>query len=242
MLREYGHARRGWLGVSIQQVTPDIAESLGLKRCQTGALVGRVNDGWPRGQGRHQGLATSYPEVRRAGREGDAGPATHRGRDRPSASRVPVLNCGATARMMTLQATVGELPDDVQQASATPGRPRSEAGPQYRDRRPWREAWRPSLIGSTLRSQFKLLARPEGSRRHRRGLQDGPAATRGLKPGDVIVEVQQQPVATPDDGVRSDLQRYKKQNRKTVLMLVQSGDGMRWIPLPLNQDDGRKPG
>ncbi len=30
-LREYGHARRGWLGVRIQQVTPDIAESLGLQ-------------------------------------------------------------------------------------------------------------------------------------------------------------------------------------------------------------------
>ena len=45
-LRDFGHPRRGWLGVRIQQVTPDIAESLGLKDA-TGAMVAGVNDGGP---------------------------------------------------------------------------------------------------------------------------------------------------------------------------------------------------
>ena len=45
-LRDFGHPRRGWLGVRIQQVTPDIAESLGLKEPR-GAMVAGVNDGGP---------------------------------------------------------------------------------------------------------------------------------------------------------------------------------------------------
>ena len=45
-LKEYGHPRRGWLGVKIQQVTPEIAESLGLKDAN-GAMVAGVTDGGP---------------------------------------------------------------------------------------------------------------------------------------------------------------------------------------------------
>ena len=45
-LKDFGHPRRGWLGVRIQQVTPDIAESLGLKDA-SGAMVAGVNDGGP---------------------------------------------------------------------------------------------------------------------------------------------------------------------------------------------------
>ena len=45
-LKYFSHARRGWLGVRIQQVTPDIAESLGLKDA-SGAMVAGVNDGGP---------------------------------------------------------------------------------------------------------------------------------------------------------------------------------------------------
>ena len=45
-LKAYGHPRRGWLGVKIQQVTPEIAESLGLKDAN-GAMVAGVTDGGP---------------------------------------------------------------------------------------------------------------------------------------------------------------------------------------------------
>src|SRR5208282_809237 len=45
-LRDFGHARRGWLGVRIQPVTSDIAESLGLHET-TGSLVAGVVPGGP---------------------------------------------------------------------------------------------------------------------------------------------------------------------------------------------------
>ena len=54
-------------------------------------------------------------------------------------------------------------------------------------------------------------------------------------------EVQQEPVASPQD-VQERLERFRKQNRKTVLMLVQSGDGLRWIPVPLAEQSDKKPG
>ena len=70
---------------------------------------------------------------------------------------------------------------------------------------------------------------------------DGNAAGRGLKPGDVIVEVQQEPVSNPSD-VQERMDRFRKQNRKTVLMLIQSGDGLRWVPVPLAGDPSKQPG
>ena len=70
---------------------------------------------------------------------------------------------------------------------------------------------------------------------------DGTAAGRGLKPGDVIVEVQQEAVATPGD-VQERVERFRKQNRRTVLMLIQSGEGLRWVPVPLQGGSQRAPG
>jgi serine protease Do len=63
---------------------------------------------------------------------------------------------------------------------------------------------------------------------------NGTASDRGLKPGDVIVEVQQQPVATPVD-VQKRLTEARDQSRKSVLLLVQGKDGMRWVPLPVKK-------
>ena len=42
-------------------------------------------------------------------------------------------------------------------------------------------------------------------------------------------------MATPQD-VQDRVDRYRKMSRKTVLMLVQNSDGLRWVPLPLTDD------
>ena len=67
------------------------------------------------------------------------------------------------------------------------------------------------------------------------------ASERGLKPGDVIVEVQQEAVDTPGD-VQKRVDTVRKQNRKSVLMLIQGQDGLRWVPLNLNAAQDRQPG
>ena len=62
---------------------------------------------------------------------------------------------------------------------------------------------------------------------------NSPAAERGVKAGDVIVEVQQAQVNTPAD-VQERVDSIRKQNRRSVLMLIQGQGGMRWVPLPLD--------
>ena len=233
-LREFGRARRGFLGVSIQQVTPDIAESLGLHD-PSGALVGRVNDDGPAAKaGIRNGdviLKFNNQDIKEMKFLPRVVAETEIGK------QVPVL-VWRDGKPVTLSASVGELPDDVQQASAsgTVPTPKPDATVTV------------AGLGAKLapltddtRDQFKLAPGTKGV-----VVTDvtagGQAANRGLKPGDVIVEVQQQPVTKPSD-VADLLQRFKKQNRKTVLMLVQSGDGMRWVPLPLaDEDPSRKPG
>ncbi|GAC1343324.1 MAG: DegQ family serine endoprotease [Acetobacteraceae bacterium] len=232
-LREFGHARRGWLGVRIQQVTPDIAESIGLKD-STGAMVAGVNEDGPADKAKIRNgdvilkfNGQDVKEMRTLPRivaETEIGKA------------VPVV-LWRDGKETTVEASVGELPDDQQQASAgpTPSRDKPARAPMISGL-----GARLSPITDDLRSQFKLSPDQKGV--VVTDVQsDGTAAGRGLKPGDVIVEVQQEPVSTPQD-VESRLDRYRKQNRKTVLMLIQSGDGLRWVPVPLAGDPGKKPG
>ena len=52
----------------------------------------------------------------------------------------------------------------------------------------------------------------------------------------MVVEVQQESVSSPQD-VQDRVERYRKMNRKTVLMLVQNSDGLRWVPIALTSDN-----
>ena len=67
------------------------------------------------------------------------------------------------------------------------------------------------------------------------------AAERGLKAGDVIVEVQQGEVGSPAE-VQQKVDTVKKENRKSVLMLIQRQDGLQWVPLSLSGDKDKQPG
>ena len=70
---------------------------------------------------------------------------------------------------------------------------------------------------------------------------DSPAAERGLKPGDVIVEVQQAEVDSPAD-VQKQVDAARKADRKSVLMLIQGQAACSYVPLPLSDAGTQKPG
>jgi serine protease Do len=238
-LVKYGHARRGWLGVRIQQVTPDIAESLGLK-VPGGAMVAGVNDGGPADKAHiHNGdiiLKFNNQDVKEMRNLPRLVAETPIGRNVP----VEVWRDGKDE---TIQATVGEMPEEQEQVAAktpeqapAPEKPTDIAGLGLKIAPITQDARDKYQLGAELKGVVITQVTP-----------DSAAAQRGLKPGDVIVEVQQEAVSSPAD-VQDRIDRTRKQNRKSVLMLVQGQgqEGLRWIPLPLeagsSSGSGRQPG
>ncbi len=232
-LRNFGHARRGWLGVKIQQVTPDIAESLGLKDAH-GALVAGVEDNGPADKAkiRNGDIILKFNEqdikemklLPRIVAETDI-------------SRNVPVTVWREGKQQIIQVTVGELPDEpTQVADATPDKPDAASKPLALS------GLGVSLapISDEAREKYSLTKDQKGVLIT--DVDTGtPAADRGLKVGEVIVEVQQVEVATPAD-VQTQVEKARKAGRGSVLMLVQGGDGTRWVPLSLKPDENRKPG
>ncbi len=231
-LREYGHPRRGWLGVRIQEVTPDIAESLGLKGRARGALVAGVNSGGPADQAhlRNGDIVLSF--------NGTPVKNTHAlpriVADTDVGKQVP-LSVWRDGHEVALQATLAEKPDDVEKAALTPAAPPPPKPAQI------------AGLGMTLapidqaaRERYHLGADQKGAV-VTDVAGDGAAAQRGVKPGDVIVEVQQGEVNSPED-VRRRVESVRREDRRTVLMLIQRSDGLSWVPLPLDSGGKGKSG
>lgn len=229
-LRDFGRARRGWLGVRIQQVTPDIAESVGLKE-PAGAMIAGVTDGGPAETAK---MRSGDIVVRFNGQDvRDMRSLPRIVADTEIGKQVPVV-VWRDGKEVTLQTKVGELPDDQRVASAAPDRPAPVQPLELSDL-----GLRLSPITSEARERFQLGADQKGVLII--GVQQGtPAGDKGLKAGDVIIEVQQEEVLTPGD-VQSRVEKVRKANRRSVLMLVQTSDGLQWVPLSLSPGD-RAPG
>src|SRR5579883_683939 len=230
-LREYGHPRRGWLGVRIQEVTPDIAESLGLKGGARGALVAGVLPNGP-AQGAHLQNGDIILSFNNAAIK-DTHELPRVVADTEVGKQVP-LTVWRDGKEVTLEAVLAEKPDDVEKVAAQQNSPQSAAPPI-------------SSLGMTLapidnaaRDKYHLSADQKGVL-----VTDvdpnGAAAQKGLKPGDVIVEVQQGEVSKPED-VQRRVEAVRREDRRSVLMLVQRQDGLSWVPLPLAPDKDKQPG
>ena len=230
-LRNYGRAKRGWLGVQIQQVTPDIAEGVGL-HTPRGAMVAGVSDNGPAATAKIRGgdiiLKFNNQDVREMRTLPRIVAETEIGKNVP-------VTLWRDGKEVTVQVSIAELPDDVQQASTavTPPKPATSQAVDIAGL-----GLKLSPITDDLRSKFSLGADQKGVV-ITEVAPNGAASQRGLKAGDVVVEVQQEPVSAPSD-VQERVDRFRKANRKTVLMLIQGSDGPRWVPLPLASD--QKPG
>ena len=226
-LRNFGHARRGWLGVQIQPVSPDIADSLGLKD-PAGALIASTKEGGPAAAAALKGgdvilkfNGTDIKELRNL---------TRIVADTPIGKSVPVV-IWRDGHEMVMQVKVGELPEDQKAAfNAAPG-DKSKSAPSTK---PLELAGLGLMIAGITdeqRDHFQIPADQKGV-----VITDvapnSPAAEKGLKPGDVIIEVRQEEVKTPAD-VADRVERDRKANRKSVLMLVQTSDGLHYVPLTL---------
>jgi serine protease Do len=223
-LRQFGTARRGWIGVRIQQVTSEIAEGLGLVNMK-GALVADVTGGGPAAKAglRNGDLITGFD-------------GKGVGDDRALPRIVADTPIGKTVNMdvlrrgnkQTLRITVQKLADDAKPDRAVKAPPA-----------PVKSQSRLSQLGLSLgaldaagRAKFKVGASVQGVLVT--AVEDGSsAAEKNLKVGDVIVEISSQPVKTAAD-VSRKIEADAKAGKKVALLLISRGGDLNFVGLRLN--------
>ena len=213
-LKDHGSVTRGWIGVQIQPVTPDIAESLGLKKV-TGALVAEPQaDGPAKKAGIEAGdviTAVNGEEVKDA-----RDLAKKIGALPPKASvKLTVLHNGAEK---TVSLTLGELPNS-QEARATPDG-RDGNGVDI------------GKLGLTLAPAARVAGAGSEGVVVTGVDSSGAAAEKGFATGDVILEVAGKAVSTPGD-VRTAIASARTGGKRSVLLRVKKGENTRFVALPV---------
>ncbi len=232
-LREFGQARRGWLGVRIQQVTAEIAESVGLKEA-IGAMIAGTNEGGPADKGKIRPgdivIRFNNQDVKEMRNLPRVVAETVIGQQVP----VTVWRDG---KEITLPIVIGELPVD-QQSAAPKKREDDTRGTELTGL-----GLLVAPISAAMREKFQLADDLKGVV-ITEVTAGSAAAERGLKPGDVIMEMQQEEVNSPADAQKRLETLRKQQSRRTVLLLIQSREARHWVPLPLTAGAGprRQPG
>jgi serine protease Do len=214
-LKDHGSVTRGWIGVQIQPVTPEIAESLNLKKAE-GALVSQPQDDGP---------------AKKAGIEaGDVitavnGEAVKDARDlakkigakAPKESvKLALLRDG---KEKTVTLTLGEMPNAQEaRAEATPGDTGADIG----------------KLGLTLAPAGRIAGSGSEGVVVTQVDPSGIAASHGFTTGDVILEVAGKKVSSPAD-VRTEIASARSGKKRAVLMRVKSGDNTKFVALPLGR-------
>ena len=225
-LKDFGHPRRGWLGVRIQQVTPELAESVGLKDT-SGAMVAGTTDGGPAEKAKIKGGDIILKFDGQDVKDMHALPRIVAETEVGKQVKVVLWRDG---KEVTVTAELDEKPGATKLAATEPGkRPPSTTPSAARDLTGL--GMKISPLTAELKDKFQIGADQKGVV-ITDVAQGGVAADRGLKPGDVIVEVQQTEVASPEDVIKK-VEAQRAQDRKSVLMLIQGQDGVRYVPLPL---------
>jgi len=218
-LRVGGKVDRGWLGVTIQPVTPEIAEGLDLSK-PAGALVSNVNPGSPAAKA---GLQQGDVILKFAGKPVAQLHDLPRLVANTKAGQTAELGIWRNGKEIQLSATIAPLKDNANMtADAGHGGKVSPANALGLALAPLDPATR-QRFGIDQEIHGVLVV----------GVQDGsPAADRGLRPGDVIVKVGSQKVNRPDQ-VAQHIDHAREAGKKSVLMLVEREGNDRFVALGL---------
>ncbi|MBT3559355.1 MAG: Do family serine endopeptidase [Rhodospirillales bacterium] len=223
-LIEHGTVKRGWLGVHIQDVSDEIAETLGMSEA-SGALVANVmEDGPAATSGIKPGdvILTfnnrKVSEMRRLPKIVA---------DTPVGKKVDV-DVWRDGKQVTLQVEVGVLDDEVIAASTSGG------GSGMKEIRI--EKLGLSVAGFTdeIREQFQLEDAAKGVIVIAVD-DEGPAADKDVRPGDLIVEVSQSEVSEPGQ-IAKAVEDAEAAGRKSVLLLIEGQAGLRFVALRIGQE------
>jgi serine protease Do len=219
-LRTTGKVERGWIGARIQPVTDEIAEAVGLDKGR-GAMIAMIDPGSPATQARLQpgDVILAYD-----------GKSIDRSRQLP---RLVADTPPDTSVKLSVWRDGKEHEVELKVASVNSSRAVPPAPEPEKPRpSPSVEAFGIKLVKLTsdLRKQFSL---PEGAK----GvviteMQNGPAATQGLRAGDLVVGIGHEPVGTLEE-FQQKIATARKNGHKNVLVRVEREGSTRFVALPL---------
>lgn len=211
-LKDHGNVERGYLGVRTQSVTSDVADSLSLKQAQ-GALIDSAEQGTPAAKA---GL-----------KAGDIitavnGTAIHNARE--LARRIGGMKPGSKVEVSYLRD--GKTLTTTLELGALPSGKTAKASPA--------DTGKAALAGLGL--QLAPATSVQGAGEEGVAVVDvdpnGAAARKGMRDGDVILEVGGKAVSTPSQ-VSAGIDKAKTDGRTAVLMKVKSADGTRFVAVPV---------
>jgi serine protease Do len=222
-LRQFGELRRGWLGVRIQQVTDEIAESLNIKPAR-GALIAGVED---KGPAKPAGIEPGDVVVKFDGKDiKEPKDLSRVVADTAVGKEVDVVIIRKGAEE-TRKVTLGRLEDNDKAVQAS-----AKAKEEPAEKPVTQKALGLDLatLSKDLRTRYKIkdtvkgviITSVDGS---------SDAAEKRLSAGEVIVEVAQEAVSNAAD-VKKRVDQLKKDGKKSILLLVSNAEGeLRFVAL-----------
>jgi serine protease Do len=223
-LKQHGETRRGWLGVKVQSITEDIAETLGVKENQ-GALISSVT---PKGPAAAAGIEAGDVVLKFDGKD----VSTVRGLPKLVAQtqigRTVDVELQRKGQKKTVKVTLGRLTEDETTADGKKGPGPVETQPGSK-----------VLTGLTIAALTDELRQKFNINKLVKGVivtevdSQSAVASKNIKVGDIIVEAAQEPVTSLDDIAKS-IDKIKKIGRKQMLLRVEDNKGdMRFVAVPL---------
>ncbi len=216
-LKSGGKVARGWLGVTIQSVNEDIADSLGLKEPK-GAMVTKLADKSPAAKADMQ-VGDLIIAV-----DGD-NVDDSRDLSRKIAGLSPNKNVRVTVlrdgKKRDLSVELGNFPSGKKLAALRKG----DTKPAIAEMEDLGLSLAPVSTNPGTKGKGVVITEVDP---------DSKAAEKGLRAGDIILEVAGNSVSNPDD-VAKGVRKAKDKGRAAVHMLVRSGDSQRFIALPLKK-------
>jgi serine protease Do len=223
---EFGHTRRGWLGVRIQSVTDEIAESLGLEKTQ-GAMVASVTKGGP---AEVAGIEPGDIIIKFNGKDITAMRNLPRLVAETSIGSEATLTYWRDGKELETKVAIGELEKAEEEGLLSTGPRTSDEGISVDQ-----VGIKLSPLSPELREAYSIPDEVEGVVVTTvEPLSE--AEEKGVGEGDVIIEINQQPVSDPARAVDM-IDKAGKAGRNSVLLLINREGDVRFVALRLTKDE-----
>ncbi len=225
---QYGHTKRGWLGVRIQMVTKEIAESLDFGTPR-GALVASVS---PKGPAADAGIQPGDIIVSFDGKPVEEMRRLPRIVAETEIGKAVPIQVWRKGKTLDLKTKVAEL-EKAEDAGLVDDKGAKKSEPPVSANKEKVEGLSLSGLTPEVREHFDISNDVEGV--VITGVEDGvPATEHDLKAGDVIVEAAQTPVTAPKD-FAAQVEATRKAGRESIFLLIERKGDLRFVALPLEK-------